>query len=240
MVWKETEVSCHITHRGSSMSEKPYSPTVLKGSTSHPHRPCGLTAHGPYLPGGMDASSGSLSFTFSPAVPREKPGPTWRRRGGRRESARRRGSPCVRRRRGLRVATPCWPPCASCATATLSGASWCTTMCGQSSTTRTSDRAPASGTSSATTSGESGWRTTRATSPTDPCASSPSSKLVLFSSHITGSSRNEHFKLVLVLTRSEDPVVGIYTDAQLRLTSSSCSPMEKSSERLIISTNMYP
>lgn len=172
-------------------------PSLLSNST-----------HSRYLPGGMDVSPGSLSFTFSPAVPREKPGPTWQRRVGRRNSARRHGLPSVRRRRGLRVATPCWPPCASCATATLSAVSWCTTMCGRSSTTRTSDRAPASETSSATTSGASGWRTTRATSPTDPCASSPSSKLVLFSAFLEKQTLSARFTALLsVVTRGDNPAV---------------------------------
>lgn len=49
-------------------------------------------------------------------------------------------------------------------------------MYGQSSTTRTSDQAPVCGTSLATISGERGCRTTPATSHTDLCASSPSSK----------------------------------------------------------------
>ena len=149
------------------------------------------STHNRYLPGGMDVSPSSI---LSPAEPREKPGPTWQRRGRRRKPTIRHGWPSGRRC-GLLVATPCWSPCARCATATLSVGSWCTTMCGLSSTTRTSDRAPASETSSATTSGAREWRTIRATSPTDRCASSPSSKFSRCPNSAL-STGNEHLVLV--------------------------------------------
>lgn len=43
----------------------------------HKHTvPAVHSTHSRYLPGGMDVSSGSPSFILSPAVPREKPGPT--------------------------------------------------------------------------------------------------------------------------------------------------------------------
>lgn len=149
--------------------------TWRKPNTSTPY-PAVRSTHCRYLSSGMDVSSDTPGFTLCPAELQEKPGPTWQRRDGRKKPASSRGWPCGRRRCWLHVATPCWSPSAPCATATLSTGSWCTTMCGLSSTTRTSDRAPASETSSLTTSGARGWRTTRATSPTDRCASSPSSK----------------------------------------------------------------
>lgn len=146
------------------------------------------STHSRYLQGGMEVSSSAPRFILSAAKPREKPGPTWQRRDGRRKPASSGGWPSGPRRFGLRVATQCWPLCASCATATLSTGSWYTTMCGLSLTTRTSDRAPASETSSATTSGARGWRTTRATSLTDRYASLPSSKFSrLFNSAVSPS-----------------------------------------------------
>lgn len=143
----------------------------------------------------MDVPLGSDNLTPIPAEPRQKPGPTWQRWDGRRKVASRGGWRSVPRRCGLRFATPRWLRCAPCATATLSTGSWFTTMCGLSSTIRTSGRAPASETSSATTSGARGWRTTLATSPTDLCASSPSSKFPslspLRSSHLYPKPRNK-------------------------------------------------
>jgi len=153
-------------------------------------------------------------FTLRAAEPREKPGPTWQGWDGRRKPASNRGWTSGQRQCGLRVATPCWPPCAPCATITLSAGSWYTTMCGLSSTIRMSDRAPALGTSSATTSGGSGWRTIQATSPTDRYASSPLSKLCLISQrcyfHLTWSSWTStctsSSAVLVALTRGKDHV----------------------------------